>query len=212
METKNPLILYLKSGLNRTFSIVAILALAASFIFFTGVFKWVAAASIAGVYLVSSFILLFTRRGAKEIAGQKDQERNKQMLLKIEHYGMVRNTIARLRIGDEKVRKSLEYFLLISGNYLNKCRELITYSPLANKKIDDVQELCQIYLEELDENSTEKRYGVEDGENVDDFIQRTVNGIVEASHFIKEKISGELVGLTKEEQLQIIEEMGRDSD
>jgi len=107
--------------------------------------------------------LFFSRRGAREIVAESDEGRRKMMQEKIRHFADVRERISVLRLGDERMAKAIEYFLLESGSYLQKCRELSLISPFANERIERVLEICQVYLGERDESATEKRYQAAQG-------------------------------------------------
>jgi hypothetical protein len=162
------------------------------------------------LYIVVTFIILSTKKGAKEIMNEQEEDRIKKINKIITRYREMRDRIAFLRIGDIDIRKAVEYFLLVSGNYFNKCREVVSYSPQVNRKIEEVLEICQIYLEEYDERLTESKYNVEDTDNFDSYKQRTITAIQNAADDIKKKIANDLSGLSREEKLEIIEEMNTD--
>lgn len=166
--------------------------------------------SVLFTYLVVSVYFMSTKRGIKEIIKENEEDRIKETEEIIDEYDEMRNTVSYLRINDKDIKKAIEFFLLTSGKYLNKCRELKIYSPEANIKIEEVLKLCQIYLEELDETVTEEKYGIKENEDFSDYKKRIIDSIMGNSNIIKEKISMELSGLTRKEQMEIIEEMDND--
>ena len=106
--------------------------------------------------------------------------------------------------------RAIEYFLQESGSYLEKCRELSSYSPLANERIERVLEICQVFLGERDEAATARRYGPPDagpegtGADPGDQLARD---ITECARVIKERTTEDLLGVSGEERLAIMKEL-----
>jgi hypothetical protein len=112
--------------------------------------------------------------------------------------------------------KAIEYFLQESGSYLEKCRELSSYSPLANERIERVLEICQVFLGERDEAATARRYGVSAetparGVPAEapaaDPAERFARDITECARVIKERTTEDLLGQSGEERLAIMKEL-----
>ena len=202
---KSPVLLYLRSRLNIVLAISC--AALAGIALLSGGWGKVAAIGLAAAYIVATALILFSRRGAREIVAEGEEDRLKAVQEKIDAHQAIRDRIAVLRIGDESVRKAVEYFLLVSGSYLEKCRELATYSPEANERIARALEICQVFLGELDEGSTEKRYGQGSAAGAGDLAQRSAASILECSTTIKEKTVEDLLGATGAEKLAILEEL-----
>jgi hypothetical protein len=206
MPVKRPFRVYLRSRLNLWIS-----AAAAALIIIAGLTlgPWALGGALIAVaaYAVVTLLLFFSRRGAETIVGEGEQARKKKIAEKIAAYTGLRDRVSFLRVGDPDMLKAVEYFLLVSGSYLEKCRELGLYSPQANKRMDDVLEICQAYLGELDEDSSDRRYGVQDGESIEEFKRRTLEGITEASADIKKCQTEELEGVSRQDRLAIIEEL-----
>ena len=112
-----------------------------------------------------------------------------------------------LRLGDEELRLAVENLLLVSGQYLEKARGSGSWSPHANDRIRQALEVCQIYLGEKDESSTERRYNTADGDENADVRGRSIAAIRECATAIRKHTLNDLVGLDGTEQLGIIEEM-----
>ncbi len=202
---KSPLLLYVRSRLNIVLAI-SCAALAGAALLFGGWGK-VAALGLAAAYLLATSLILFSRRGAREIVAESEEDRLKAVHEKIDAHRTIRDRVAVLRIRDEEVRKAVEYFLLVSGSYLEKCRELATYSPEANERIARVLEICQVFLGEMDESSTEKRYGQGSVDGALDLARKPAASILECATTIKEKTVEDLLGATGAEKLAIMEEL-----
>jgi hypothetical protein len=209
MPVKNPFRLYLRSRLNITLSIIGGSLIVLSLVLF-GSNGLLSAALLLVVYAAVTALLFYSRRGAREVVAESEEDRQKRIREKIDGYARTRERIAVLRIGDEKVGKAVEYFLLESGEYLQKCRELSSYSPQANERIERVLEICQVFLGELDESSTALRYNTAPrgaAESREDFSARTAGDVMECASLIKERALRDLEGVSEKERLAIMKEL-----
>ncbi|MBE3064365.1 MAG: hypothetical protein IMZ69_05035 [Spirochaetes bacterium] len=206
---KKPFLLYLRSRLNITVSIVAAAAFLLFLLFF-GPWGKIAAPAVLFVYLIATALLFFSRKGASEVVAESEEDRLNAISAKIDGYLRIRDRIAVLRIGDEGVRKAVEHFLLVSGDYIQKCRELSSYSPAANERIERALEICQVFLGEADESSTERRYGTAArgaDETPEDFAARSIEAMGECATVIKERAVRDLEGSSGAERLAIMKEL-----
>ncbi len=207
MKIKKLLHYYLRSKANIFLFVLFSAAIIISVLLLQGLLRILIPLGCVFAYLTTSSLILFSRRGAQEIVNVKDEDRSRNIAQTITQYEKIRERVSFLRIGDTEVQKAIEYFLLISGSYLEKCRELKTYSPTANHAIDEVLTICQLYLEELDESATEKRYTINDNEDFTDYKQKTLKNIKALTRTIKEKMTEDLVGLSRQDQFKIIKEL-----
>jgi hypothetical protein len=207
MAVKKPFQLYLRSRLNKLISLgAAILALLC--IVFLRPFAAVPVAAIVLIYAVVTAALFFSGTGAREIVEESDEDRQKEIRGKIGRYAEIRDRIAVLRLGDERMTTAVEYFLQESGAYLEKCRELGSYSPMADERIERALEICQVFLGELDESATGRRYGVPlEGEGPTDPAERFARDIRECGLVIRQRVAEDLVGVTGEQRLSIMKEL-----
>jgi hypothetical protein len=218
MPVKNPFLLYLRSRLNFVLSIVAASLVVLSLLLL-GPYALVPIAVILLAYAALTWALFFSRRGAQEVVAESEEDRRKEIARKIDASAATRERIAVLRIGDERMARAIEYFLQESGTYLEKCRELSSYSPFANERIERVLEICQVFLGERDEAATSRRYGVRvergisahdvpsDPEAAADPGERLARDITECARVIKERTTEDLLGQSGEEHLAILKEL-----
>ena len=207
MPVKTPFRLYLRSRLNLVLSAAAGALVLLSLLFLRP-FAIIPVLVVLAAYAALSGTLFFSRRGAKEVVAESEEDRLKVIRGKIDALAGVRERIAVLRIGDERMAKAVEYFLLESGAYLEKCRELSSYSPLANERIERVMEICQVFLGELDEESTGRRYGVQgEGDSKLEPGERFARDIAECAKVINDRATADLIGLSGEERLAIMKEL-----
>jgi len=212
MPVQNPFRLYLRSRLNIILSIAAgaLIVLSLALLGGNGL---ISTAVVLVLYGVATGLLFFSRRGAREVVAESEEDRQKKVREKIDGYARIRDRIAYLRIGDETVAKAVEYFLLASGEYLQKCRELGSYSPQANERIERALEVCQVFLGELEESSTALRYGTAvrgADESREDFSVRTAEDIRECASLIKDRAVRDLEGVSEKERLAIMKELESD--
>jgi hypothetical protein len=208
MKEKSLLALYFRSNLNLIMILVSGVLILNVLIFGVGLERLLLTLVILACYMAAFAFFFFSRQGAKQIVSEREKERLSKVKEKILYYKQLRDRISFLRIADDDVRNAVEYFLISLGNYLNRCSELSNYSPQANKRTEEVLEVCQIYLEKLDETSIDGHFKVGSKEFTD-FKERTINFIKDSGGFIKEKMNDELVGLTQEEKIEVIEEINK---
>jgi hypothetical protein len=206
MPVKRPILLYLRSrlflGLTAAFAAAVLIAFAVFRQYGSGV-----ALLLLAAYAVAAIFLFFSHKGAEQIVGESERDRLLAINARIDAAAAAREKIAVLRIGDEAMRKAVEHFLLVSGSYIEKCRELETYSPNANKRIQDVLDVCQVFMGGLDDSSTEKRYGVDDGESFPEVQKRTLEAVTSAAADVKHAVTTDLLGVSRSDTLSILEEL-----
>jgi uncharacterized membrane protein len=206
MALKRPFLLFIRSRLflmlTAAFAGAMVLAFAVLRQYASGV-----ALLILAAYIAAAVFIFFSRRGAEEIVRESERDRQKLIAARIDAAAAARGKIAVLRIGDEEMRKLIEFFLLTSGSYIEKCRDLKTYSPNANKRIEDVLEICQVFLGGMDDSSTEKRYGVDDKEDYPDVRRKSLDAVAQAAEDIRNAVTKDLVGVSRTDTLSIIEEL-----
>ena len=209
MPVKKPFLLYLRSRLNIVIAGVAAAAFLALLLFF-GPWGKIAAPGVLAVYALSTLLVFFSRRGASEVVAESEEDRLKGIGAKVDRYAAIRDRIAVLRIGEQSMREAVEYFLLVSGEYIQKCRELSSYSPEGNERIERALEICQVFLGELDESATGRRYGTvpkAGDESAESFAARSVEAMRECATVIKDRAVRDLEGLSGAERLAIMKEL-----
>jgi hypothetical protein len=208
MPPKNPFLLYLRSRLSAALAIAGAALVALSLVFLPGR-SLVPILCVVIAYSVATVILFFSRRGARAIVEEEEEDRQARIRQKIASLSEVRDRVSVLRLGDERLSKALEYFLQESGTYLEKCRELGSYSPQANERIERVLEICQVFLGERDEEATGRRYGVPgsadapNGQTTEGFAR----AIQDCARLIRERTVQDLLGGSDAERLEITKEL-----
>jgi len=207
MPVQRPFLLYLRSRLNLVLSIAggSLIVLA---VLFLRPYALLPILAILIAWAALTGALFYSRRGAREVVAERDEDRLEKVREKIKISAAIRDRISVLRLGDERVAKAVEYFLLESGSYLEKCRELSSYSPLANERIDRVLEICQVFLGELDESATGRRYDVHgEGDQKIEPAEGFARDIVACATVIRERVTEDLLGVSGKERLAIMKEL-----
>ena len=205
MPIQRPFLLYLRSRFH-----LVLAGSAAVLVLVAGVFlrprALVPVLVILAVYALLAGAFFFTRRGAREVVGEADEDQRKVVQHKIGTYADIRQRISVLRLGSDAMSKAVELFLQESGAYLQECRRLGLYSPVANERIQRVLEICQVYLGERDEEATGKRYGLP-GTPQAAPAEALARDIVDCSQVIRQRVTEDLLGTSGEERLQIMKEL-----
>jgi hypothetical protein len=205
MPIQRPFLLYLRSRFHLGLALSAAGLVVLSLLFLRP-HALVPALVILAIYAVLTGALFFTRRGAREVVTESDGDRAKLVRQKIAKYEELRRRISVLRLGSEEMARAIELFLQESGAYLEKCRQLTAYSPLANERIERVLEICQVFLGERDEEATGKRYGLPgtaDEAPAADFAK----DIVDCAGVIRTRVTEDLLGTSGKERLEIMKEL-----
>ena len=205
MPTQRPFLLYLRSRFH-----LAIALSAAGLIVLSALFlrphALVPILVVLAVYVVLTVALFFTRRGAREVVHAGDDDRQKAARQKIAKLEEIRQRISVLRLGNTEMDRAVELFLQESGSYLQKCRELGAYSPLANERIERVMDICQVYLGEKDEESTGRRYGLPGSPDAAP-AAGLARDIVSCAEVIRQRVTEDLLGTSTKERLEIMKEL-----
>jgi hypothetical protein len=207
MPITRPFFLYLRSRLNIGLSVAAgcLLVLAVALLrphaFLPALLVVVGYAAVTG-------LLFFSRAGAREVVAERDEDSAARTKAKIDAVAAVRERISVLRVGDEQVALAIELFLQESGAYLDECRRLSTYSPLANERVDRVLEICQVFLGERDQNATARRYeaGAPSAQPADTAAS-LAKDIRECASFVRARITEDLLGTSGSDRLAIMKEL-----
>jgi hypothetical protein len=206
MPVQRPFLLYLRSRFHITLALAAV-GLVVLSVLFLRPFAFVPVAGIVVAYAALTGAMFFTRRGAREVIAESEEDRLKGVRGKIARFAALRERIAVLRLANERMSRAVELFLQESGSYLDKCRELDAYSPLANERIERVLEICQVFLGEMDESATGRRYGVPGSGQDQAPAEKFAMDITECAAVVRQRTTEDLLGISGEERLSIMKEL-----
>jgi hypothetical protein len=148
---------------------------------------WEWAVAALALWALASFVLIQSKLGATAIVRARDRERalsaeraNAQAQLACER-------LARLRLPDEDLIKTRDYVAQSAGEYLAAAKRQKTHSPVAAERIADSLQTIDLYLKEIDEAATEKRYGLKDSDPFADAKVRVENALLENARVLREE-------------------------
>jgi hypothetical protein len=161
----------------------------------------------AALWLAFSAIAVQTRIGAKAVVSIRDSDQELKAREAIEAAAKARETLARLRLPDPDMAKTVEYLALAAGEYVEAALKAKSHSPEADARIADSLDIVNLYLKELDEAATERRYGLADADPFANAKERVSAALTENSSLIrKERIALE-GGLPPESLMRVKEEL-----
>lgn len=161
----------------------------------------------AALWLAFSVIVVQTKIGAKAIVSIRDGEQELKARESVEAAAKAKETLARMRLPDPDVAKAVEYLALCAGEYVEAALKAKSHSPEADARIADGLDIVNLYLKELDESSTERRYGLADADPFADAKDRVRAALAENAKLIREERLALEGGLPPESLMRIKEEL-----
>ncbi len=206
MELKRALGAYARTPL----AIISLLASLGAGALVTGLSGFSIPIGLAGglaFWLGLSFALVQTGAGAKAILARTGAEEKARTLAFIEETEGFLSRLKVLRLPDPEASKALAFLVQSAGEYVASCRSTGSRSPEADARIADAIDVVDLYLKELDDASTEKRFGQADANPFENAKSRVLAVLAENARFVRDervKLDG---GLTPAERMAIKEEL-----
>ncbi len=170
-------------------SVPGIAGLAAAFV--AGAVSLAAGFGIAGALAlsVSTLALFFagsigTRRGVTALVGRRDGDLSSNVARRLETARADRAAMAAMRLVNPELARARDRLVLEAGKFLeasaarlNDRKETVLplYDPAGLDTISTARALLDAAVRELDESSSERRFGGPDAHPVEDAIPRTVS-------------------------------------
>ncbi len=167
-------------------------------------------------YVGTSTILFFSRLGAKEIVREQEEIFDEGAMREIEVTATLRRRLSVLRIDDPEVAKAIGRISLISGRLIEEEQAQKKYVPQVKGALEEATGVCTAYLDELDAESTSRRYRVRtrgiDGEQAEmseagSPANRAVKLLGGIADRLEEIGASELPGVKASSDFDVIEEM-----
>ena len=206
MKISEVLRAYLRSPLAIA-SAGACLVFGAVALFITGGSVVLGLSGGAALWVVFSAIAVQTRIGAASVVAVRDAEAGRRTREAIETAKLARQTMARLRLPDPEVAAKVEYLVQASGEYLDAAAKAGSHSPQADARIADSLDIVNLYLRELDEASTEKRYGLADADPFAAAKERVVAALLDNAKILRNERIALEGGLPAESLMRVKEEL-----
>ena len=162
-----------------------------------------ALASLAAVFVLSLYSGLGPRFAAAE--GERRQWAANKEHLAAARAGQKR--LASLRVPDPAVKALVDLAAMQAGMYLSACDKARQRNPLAEDAIAECLELVDLYLKELDDASTERRYALADNDTFVDAKER-ISAALRDKAEILEKVRIDIEGgMHREDRMAIKEQL-----
>ncbi len=206
MKTRDAIGAYLKSPLALISALVCLLGGGAGLAFAGGSFLLGMAGGVF-LWLGFSVISIQSPSGAKALLAVRDREGQDRVENALSQAAESRERLRRLRISDPEIAATVEYLIQCAGEYLDAGKKNQSHSPEADARIADSLDSVNLYLKELDEAATERRYKLSDSDPFVDAKARVKAILVDDARVIREQrilIDG---GLPPEAQLRAKEEI-----
>lgn len=115
--------------------------------------------------------------------------------------------LATLRVPDPAVSKLVELVAMQAGLFLGACDKTRQRNPLAEEAIDQSLELVDLYLKELDDASTERRYSLPDNDPFADARERVAAALRDKAQILERARLDLEGGLEREDRMSIKEQI-----
>jgi hypothetical protein len=158
-------------------------------------------------YPALSFAAFASGLGAK--AALREGERRAWLAAseRLEQAGKDARRLASLRIPDSAVKEMAELAALRARAYLDQCARVKSHEPRANDAIRESLELADLYMRELDDASTEKRYALDDGDPFADARVRVRAALADKAALLEKYALDLGPGIGREDQMSIKESL-----
>lgn len=146
-------------------------------------------AAISGVALVAvaGGAALLSGWGPRQALAARDAGIAHARRVKLETAEKARQNLARIRIADTGAAEAVQLVVLAAGEYLEACKKELSDDPVADAALDDAVEIVDIFLKEMDEAATEKRFGLKDSDPFVDARDRVIAALKEKAALLRER-------------------------
>ncbi len=146
-------------------------------------------AALAGLALfaLAGGAALLSGWGPRQALAARDAGIARARLGKLETAEKARQNLARMRIADAAATEAVQLVVLAAGEYLEACRRELSDDPVADAALDDAVGIVDIFLKEMDEAATEKRFGLKDSDPFVDARDRVIAALREKAALLRER-------------------------
>jgi len=152
-----------------------------------GLSPLLAAAMGLGLVAAAGGAALLSGWGPRQVLAARDAGIARARRAKLETVEKSRQNLARMRIADAAVAEAAQLVILAAGEYLEACKYELSDDPVADAALDDAAEIVDIFLKEMDEAATEKRFGLKDSDPFIDARDRVIAALKEKAALLRER-------------------------
>ncbi len=176
---------------------------------------------LAGVSAVISLIAAAGAGGGMFVlvlvsgAGAKIAVREKDRLIELDYAGSLktasenRDKLKFLRISDPEIKAKVFYLIQKAGNYIELAEAQRTIQPFAHEALENSLNILSIFLNEIDDDSAEKRFGMNDMNPFKNVKKRTLEALDTEAVKIKDAIIRSGGGAEGTEKMSVLEDLNK---
>ena len=139
------------------------------------------------LFALAGGVALLSGWGPRQALAARDAGIARARREKLETAEKARQNLARMRITDRAAAEAVQLVVLAAGEYLDACGKELSDDPIADAAIDEAVGIVDIFLREMDEAATEKRFGLKDSDPFIDARDRVVAALKEKAALLRER-------------------------
>jgi hypothetical protein len=157
-----------------------------------------------GLSLVAVLALGLLQRAA---VAEIDREFGERAAARLAEAAAARKRLAAMRIADPAVAQARDLLVLAAGRMVEDCGRAHTYDPEAVQAVIDGPDLVDAWLKEADESSTERRFGLPDGNPFPEAARRTAEVLAAKAALVSSRRAAALGEIPGGDRIAIEEEL-----
>lgn len=156
------------------------------------------------------FVLVLASGAAAKIA-----VREKDRLVELDYAETLksasenRDKLKFLRISDPEIKAKVFYLVQKAGNYIELAEAQKTIQPFAHEAMENSLNILSIFLNEIDDDSAEKRFGMTDMNPFENVKKRTLEALDTEAVKIKDAIIRLGGGTEGTEKMSVLEDLNK---
>ncbi len=162
-----------------------------------------AGAALLGLHLAA----FFTGLGSRFAVRERDRRIWQGERLRLENVRQSQARLASMRIGDPAIKRLAETAAMRAGEYYSACIRRKTHDPKATGAAAECLELLDVFLTELDESATERRFDMPDANPFADAKERISAALNERIAILGKSTLDIEGGISAKDRLEIKEQL-----
>lgn len=160
-----------------------------------------------GAYALVFALALLTGIGPRQAVAERDRLLSSDARERLDGLRKTVTRLAALRMPDPALKSLIDLAGLKAGSYLTACARSGSRDPRAEDAINECLELADLYLKELDDDATERRFGQADDDAFADAAGRVAGELKGRIALVEKAILDLDGGLGSEDRLSIKEQL-----
>jgi hypothetical protein len=205
MNIKKFLRLYLRSAAGLINIFLPVLGFGLLLAFGLGPFSSVLLAAFSGAIVF--FVALASGRASFAAVREKDRITESGYRASLDKVSEICSGLSYQRIIDSDISGRVSYIVQKAGRYIELAKEAGTVDPLANAALENCRNIINIYLKEIDDDSSEKRFRMDDLDPFEKAKERTLAALDREAAVIKDALTALDPDSRGNEKLSVMEDL-----